>query len=140
MAGFSDYLEEALLNHIFGDAAYTPPANVFVALSTSAPSDDGTGVTEPGDTYARVSTDATDWDAPTGTAPVAKANGAAITYPTATASWGTITHFALYDALTSGNMLASGALTASKAITNGDTPSFAAGALVIKLGDPGDTY
>lgn len=141
MAGFSDYTELALLNHLFGDPAFTAPTNVFVALSTTAPADDGTNVTEPAaGAYARVSTAAADWDAATGTAPVSKSNGSVITFPAATASWGTITHFALYDASTGGNMLASGALTTSKLVDNGDTASFAAGALTLELGDPGDVY
>jgi len=57
-----------------------------------------------------------------------------ITFPTASGSWGTITHFALFDALTTGNMLMSGALTASQAITTNQIARFAIGALDITLG------
>lgn len=43
---FSDYWEDATLNHLFGKAAYTAPT-IYVGLSTTQPAEDGTGVTEP---------------------------------------------------------------------------------------------
>lgn len=141
MAGFTDALEIALLDHLFTDPAYTPPANWFVALSTTTPTEAAANFTEPtGGAYARVSTAATDWAAASGTAPVTKANGVAITFPAATASWGTVTHFGLYTAVTAGTLSVWGLLTTAQAIGVGNTPSFAIGALVIKLGDPGDVY
>ena len=56
-----------------------------------------------------------------------------VTFPTASASWGTVTHFAVWDASTSGNMLFHGALTASKTIDSGDTASFAATTLALTM-------
>ena len=112
-------------------SAYTQPTNIFVALSTADPTDSGGSIAEPaGGSYARKSTAGADWNA---AASGALDNGNAITFAEATASWGLITHFALYDALTVGNMLAHGALTASKTIDNGDTASFAAGDLDVSL-------
>lgn len=128
---FSNFWELEILDHILNDGAYTAPTNIFVALSTTTPADDATGITEPvGNGYARVSTAGTDWDA---AAAGAKSNGNAITFPQATGSWGTVTHVLLYDALTVGNMLAFGALSASKAITTDDTAQFAAGDLTVSL-------
>lgn len=141
MAGLVDAFEAIILDGIMGDPDYTPPANWFVALSTTTPTEAGGNFTEPvGNAYARVSTADADWSAAVGAQPSTKSNGNAITFPTASGSWGTVTHFGLFDASTSGNFRMWGVLTASKTIGNGDTASFAASALVLKLGDPGDTY
>jgi hypothetical protein len=136
-----DAFELILLNGIMGDADYTPPANWFVGLSTTTPNEAGGNFTEPATgSYARVSTADADWAAASGTAPATKANGNTITFPTATASWGTVTHWGLFDALSGGNLRITGILGTAKAIGNGDTGSFAPGALVIKLGKDGDTF
>lgn len=144
MAGFTDTVEQALLNHFFTDPTYTPPTTLYLALSSTTPTEAGANFTEPsGGAYARVSTVAADWDAATGTAPATKANGAVKTFPTATADWvaaANLTYFGIFDASTAGNLLCFGALTVAKPVLNGDTASFAAGALVLKLGDPADTY
>lgn len=129
MGSFSNYLENKILDHIFKTAAYTVPTNIYVALSTADPTDAGSGIAEPvGNAYARVQCNA--WDA---AALGATANTNQVTFPQATGSWGTITHFALFDAITGGNMLAHGALTTSKAITTGDTPRFNAGDIDVTL-------
>jgi len=133
MGSFADYLENELLDHVWGGGDYTRPGTLYIALSTTTINDDGTGMTEPaGGSYARasVTNNATNWPAASGGA---KANGTAITFATATASWGTIVDFAIMDAITSGNMLGYGTLTASKTIDNGDTASFAIGDLDITL-------
>jgi hypothetical protein len=130
MGSFSNYLENKLLDHLFGKASYTSPT-IYVGLSTADPLDDGSGLAEPsGNGYARVQTAAADWNAAVNGL-IDNAND--ITFPQATGSWGTITHFALFDAATGGNMLAHGALSQSKAINNGDTAKFAAGALDVSL-------
>ena len=130
MGSFADYWENEILDHIFGKGSYTPPT-IYVGLSTADPTDDGSGLAEPtGNAYARVSTLAADWNVASGGA-LDNAND--ITFSEATGSWGTITHFALFDAATGGNMLAHGALIASKAIGSGDTAKFAAGDLDVSL-------
>ena len=133
MGSFTDFLELELLDHVFGAAAYTAPATLYVALSTTTITDAGGNMTEPsGNAYARVAVtnNATNWPA---AAAGAKANGTAITFPTATGSWGTIIDFAIMDAATAGNMLGYGTLTTAQAITTGNTPSFAIGDLDITL-------
>jgi hypothetical protein len=144
MSGFTDAVEQAILNGFFTDPAWTPPSTLYLALSSTTPTEAGGNFTEPsGGSYARVSTVAADWDAATGTAPATKANGAVKTFPTATADWvaaANLTHFGIYDASTAGNLLCWGALTVAKPVLNGDTASYAAGALVLKLGDPADSY
>ena len=144
MAGFVDAVEQAILDGFFTDPAWTPPATMYIALSSTTPTDAGGNVTEPSSgSYARVSTVAADWAAASGTAPATKANSATKTFPTATGDWlsgANLTHWVLYDASTSGNPQFWGTITTPKPVLNGDTPSFPAGTLVTKLGDPGDSY
>lgn len=133
MAGsFSDYLELELLDHFLGGGDYTRPATVYIALYTAAPTDVGGGTEVSGGSYARVTytNNATNWPA---AAAGAKANGTAITFAQASASWGTVVAFGIFDALAAGNLLAWGDLTASKTIDNGDTAEFAIGDLDITL-------
>jgi len=128
MAAFSDYLENELLDHALGTAAYTAPSAVYVALATASFSDANTTsneVSTSGTAYARQS--ATFAAASSGSA----ATSATITFPTATANWGTITHFGIYDASTAGNLLYHGALTTSKVINNGDTFEIQSGNLTV---------
>ncbi len=133
MGSFSDYLENELLDHVWGAAAYTPPVTLYVGLSTTDPLDDGSGITEPvGGAYARVAVtnNLTNWPAAVAGA---KANGTAIQFPTATGSWGTIGWFFISDAASGGNMLGHAALTTPKTIDPGDTASFAVGDLDVTL-------
>lgn len=130
MGSFSDYLEDKILNHIFGKNSYTPP-NIYVALSTADPQDDASGLAEPiGHAYARVQTSASDWNVAAGGS---LDNASNIIFPQATGSWGTITHFALFDAATGGDMLACGALSQPQIIDSGNTVKFTAGYLDINM-------
>lgn len=128
-SGFSTYLANKLLDHLLKVAAYTVPSNVYVGLSTAAPGDTGGTLAEPsGNAYAR--TVMNTWDA---AASGATQNTAAITFPTATGSWGTVSHVALFDASTAGNLLGSAALGTSQAVVNGNVVEFDAGALDVTL-------
>lgn len=145
MAGKSDYLENKLIDLIFRGQAYTAPV-IYVGLLTAAPSDAGGGteVSTGGTNYARIKAAVggaqalTDWKstqndngASTGTTGQTS-NTNAITYGTPSASWGTVTHFGIYDAVSAGNLLYWGTLTANKTINNGDpAPSFPAGTLTV---------
>lgn len=124
----SDYAENKTLDWCTGKA--DPPTSIgarYVALFTAAPSDTGGGTEVTGGAYARKSTAAADWNtAATGST----SNANAITFVTATASWGTATHWGVFDAATAGNLIRWAVLTNSKTIGSGDTASFAAGALV----------
>ena len=130
MGSKSDFLELEILDHVLGNAAYTAPATVYVALYTVTPSDTGGGTECSGGSYARkdVANNATNWPAASGGA---KANGIEIAFVEATASWGTVVAFGIFDALTLGNLLYWGALSANKTIDSGDTPKFAVGELDI---------
>lgn len=147
MAGFTDALELLILDHIFTDPTWTPPTTLYLGILTGTLSDDaGGGLTEAvigTGAYARVATTAADWAAASGTAPGVKLNTAVKTFPTATAAWGgsaNFTQVGLFSAITGGTLLALAVLSTPKPVLLGDTPSFAASALAMKLGDPGDTY
>jgi len=134
---FANYTEAALLNALFGKTSdlgtLSSAPTLYVALHTSDPGDDDSGAEATYTSYARVVTAAGDWNAAqdTGTAEVDNAN--AITFPAATGGSETVTHFGLYDAASAGNLIASGALTASLAVSNGVEPEFAANALTVSL-------
>jgi hypothetical protein len=136
MSSFNDFLENELLDHVFGNAAYTAPATVYVALYTAAPTDAGGG-TEVGTgtwtNYARVAVtnNATNWPA---AAAGAKSNGTDIDFGTVTASGAvTVVACAILDAASAGNFLAWAPLASNKTVNNGDTFKFAANDLDITL-------
>jgi hypothetical protein len=144
MPGAVDAEERAILDGVLQDPAYAGYATMWIGLSTTTPTEAGANFTEPSTgAYARVSTTGVDWSAASGTAPAVKTNTAVKTFPTATADWSagaSMTYFGLFDASTAGNLKWFGALTTAKPVLNGDTASFAAGSLILKFGDPGDTY
>lgn len=128
MAGMTTFLQQEVLDHLFGNGAYSDPTP-YVGLFTAAPSDAGGGTEVSGGSYARVNAN-TSFGAASGTG---ISNDAAITFPQASASWGTVTHFGIFDASTVGNLLWWGAISPTKAIGDGDTASFAIGELDITL-------
>ena len=116
----SNYLENAIRDHINGVAAFTAPAIVYFSLHTGSPGETGASNEVSGGAYARAAldNDNTGWDA---SASGSAANAAVIQFPDADgANWGTVTHYAKWDASTAGNCLEYGALTASKVINDGD--------------------
>lgn len=123
---FSNYLENKVLLHVFGATAYTAPATLYVALFTSDPGETGSGTEVSGGSYARQTIAFT----VTGNQ---ASNTSAVEFPTATASWGTVTYAAVYDAVSGGNLLAYGALTTSKTIASGDVLRIPAGDFDINL-------
>ena len=129
MAGFSDYLEDKVLEHVFGGNAYSAPSTLYVALYTVAPTDTGGGTEVSGGAYARQTAAFT----VSGTNPTQASNSAAIEYPTATANYGTVVAVGIFDASSSGNLLAYANLTASKVVSTGDVFRFNAGDLDVTL-------
>lgn len=133
MGSFADYLENKILDYVFGATAFTAPANIYIALSTTAITDAGGNLTEPsGGNYSRksVANNKTTWATSSGGS---LSNAIQIDFAQASASWGQVVDFALMDASSGGNMLAYGTLTTAKTIDNGDTASFAAGQLTLTL-------
>lgn len=130
MANASDYLEVELRKHLFRTGSFTKPTVLGVALFTAAPSDAGGGTEVSGGSYARVDVPPLDanWSGASATTGLTD-NVGIITFPTATANWGTVSHFGIFDATTGGNLLVWGALAASKTVNTDDVFRFAAGAL-----------
>jgi hypothetical protein len=123
----SNYLEDALINATLRNTTYTSPATVYVGLFTTDPTDAGTGTEVTGGSYTRK---AITFGAPSNGVSV---NSVAVEFDQATANWGTVTHFGILDASTSGNLLYHGALTASKVIDDGDVFKFAISAVSVTL-------
>lgn len=107
-ASFSDYLEAKILDYVFGAQAFSAPATIYAALFTAAPTDAGGGTEVTGGSYARVAitNNSTNFPNSTGTSPTTKQNGTQITFPTATANWGTCVALGLFDNSSGGNLLA----------------------------------
>ena len=136
MAGFTDYLEDKVMNHLFGGTAYTAPTTWYVGLLTVAPTDSTTGTEVSGGSYARQSIS---WTV-TGSGTALAASNAAITFPAATTDWGTVIVAGIYDADTGGNLCAFETLTQSdfstsnpKTINSGDIFKIDSGNLKIQL-------
>lgn len=141
MAGPIDSLEAAILDHLLLGTTYTPPANWFIGLSTTTPTETGSNFTEPvGNAYARVSTSGATWSAAVGGAPSTKSNAAQITFPVATGSWGTITYWGLFIAASGGTVQIFGVLAVATAVNNNNQFTVSGGGLIVELGDPSDTY
>jgi hypothetical protein len=146
-AGFTDEREQALLNDYFRSG--NNGSALAIALFTTSPTQDdeaATGaveVTNAG-SYARQSYTRTtgNWDAASGTAPAVTQNTNAVTFPEATGNWGNVKSWGYYTSATygAGNLEFWAALDTAKDVNSGTVAEFAAGALVAKLGDPGDSY
>lgn len=126
MADFSDYLENELLDHVFGNAAYTSPSAVYLGLYTAAPTDAGGGTEVSTGGYARQEIT---FGAASGGA---VSNTAAVEYTATGANFGTIVAVGVFDADTSGNLLAWNEIT-SVVINDGDTLNFPIGDLDVTL-------
>jgi len=129
MSAASDYLEDAILDHILGNTTFSQPTTVYIGLWTADDGlESGTQTSEvSGGSYAR---ETVSFGAASGGS---ASNDATVTFTTATASWGTISHIALLDASTGGNVLFHGPVTTSKLIESGDTFQISSGNLTFTL-------
>jgi len=127
MAEFSNYLENALINAVLRNTAYSSPTTVYVSLYTTDPTDADTGTEVSGGSYART---AVTFGSPSNGVTT---NSADVTFPTATASWGTVTHIGIHDASTSGNLLFHSQLDTAKTIDENDIFRIETGNLSVTL-------
>ena len=125
--GMSRYLENALLNHSLKNTAYTQPTALYLALYTSDPTNMDTGTEVSGGSYARQSV------AFNAASLGATSNTSTVTFPVATAGWGTVTYLGIRDASTGGNLLYSGALSVSQTVATGNQLIFNAGQITATL-------
>jgi hypothetical protein len=142
-AAMTNYLENKLIDAFLRGQSYTMPATVYVGLFTVCPTDSTAGTEVTGGDYGRedITSSLANWSgtqsdgsttASSGTGGTTK-NNATITFATASADWGTVVCFGVFDASTSGNLLFYAALTANRTITNGSTASFAPYALTFQI-------
>lgn len=136
MSAASNYLENKVLDHVLTATSYTAPGTRYLALfnntsgQAAANLEAGTltdEVSASGTAYARK---AVTFNAASGGT---SATNATVTFDAATASWGTVTHVAVMDQATGGNVLFWGAVTTSKTIDTGDTFQVTSGNLTISL-------
>ena len=125
MAEFSDYMENKIIE-VMRATTFTAVA-AYVALYTTDPTDADTGTEVTGGSYARQLAGLSAASAG------ASSNAADITFPTATADWGTVVACALFDAVTAGNMYMWSLLDANKTVNNGDTFKINAGDLDVTV-------
>lgn len=150
MTSLSNFLENNLVDLLLRGQSVTingktlswsAAPTLYVALFTTDPTDAASGTEVSGTGYARVAVAASlsnfsgtqsagSTTASTGTGG-RSSNNATINFGTAGGSWGTVTHMAIFDASTAGNMLFHKALTTSRTITTGDPVTFPADALGI---------
>ena len=130
MVAASNWLENATLNFFLrgnpGNAVVAP-TNVYLALYTSAPNDDDTGVEVSGGNYARqVMTFSAPTDGVT-------ANNALVQFPVATATWGTLTHIGVRDAASGGNLLYHAPMTPNHTVNAGGRMEFPVGSIQVTV-------
>lgn len=132
MGSLSDYSEDIAMNLVFNATAYSPVATVYLAVSTADPLDTGAGIAEPvAMGYIRKAIAFS-----TAAARASVQNGAVV-YNQATGTWGDLTHYAVFDAETAGNMLCHGAFSATKTIVSGKTLTVPTTQVVVSI-DAGD--
>jgi len=108
----SNYAELKILEHTTGKTAWTIPTDVYVKLHTGDAGEDGTS-----NAASEATRKVASW--------AAASSGSIAT--DATLEWTnvaateTYSHWSMWDALTSGNCLWTGALSSSAAVTAGDT-------------------
>lgn len=140
MSAASNYLEAKVLDHVlkYSTAPYTGASTLYLALfnntstNTAANLEAGTLTDETSTSGTAYSRKAVTFASATGN-PTSSATNATVTFDTATANWGTITHVAVMDASTAGNVLFYGAVTTSKTIETGDTFQVSSGNLTVAL-------
>lgn len=123
MAALSDHAEALLLDWLMTSGSATRPTAWYVALYTAAPSDSGGGTEVSGSGYAREAVTFAAAASPGGTT----SNSGAVTFSASGGDWGSVTHIGIHDAVSGGNLLWHGAMTAAKTVNDGDTLEFSIG-------------
>jgi len=127
MSKVSNYLENAILNHLLRNTSYTPPSTIYLALYTTDPTDADTGTEVSGGSYAR---QAITFNPASSRS---TSNSATVTFPEATSDWGTISYWGLKDSLTGGNLLFYGTFSNPETINSGDQLEIGSGTLTVSF-------
>lgn len=129
MSALSNYAEKLVLDWLVTTGSATRPTGWYVALYTAAPSDAGGGTEVSGFNYSRKAITFAAATSPDGTT----SNTNTLLFTATGGAWGTVTHLGIFDAVTSGNLLWHGALTAGKTISDGDSLEFLDGDIGLAL-------
>jgi len=129
MAALSDYSEKLLLDWAMTTGSATRPTAWYVALYTAAPSDSGGGTEVSGSGYARQSVTFDAASTPGGTT----SNTGAVSFTASGGAFGTVGWIGIHDAVSGGNLLWHGAMTAAKTVDDGDTLEFSIGNIDLTL-------
>lgn len=121
---FGDYLENELLDHVFGGAAFTAPSSWWVQLHTGDPGDAG---------GSNIATETDRRPASFGTAASGTISSSTNIVWTNVAASETYSWVSVWDSSSTGNELAIGQLSTAVAVTAGDTFTISAGDLDISL-------
>jgi hypothetical protein len=130
MSAATDFTEALALNWLLTSNTATRPTAWYVGLFTSATSDAGGGTEVSGNGYSR---QAVSFTVATVSGTTKAGNSATITFPTATATWGTISYIAIFNASSGGNMLFHGPVVTNKLIETDDSFQITAGNLTVEL-------
>ena len=134
MTALTNYAEDQCIAKMFRGDATDFPTTWYVGLLTAAPGEAGGGTEVTGGNYARVAVaDGTGNFAATSAGNGTTSNVSAVPFPTPSASWGTVTNFAIYDAPSAGNMWIYSPLTQSKVVNIGDTVTFPPGSMTFQI-------
>lgn len=125
MTAMSDHVENQFLDHFLSTTPSTAPTNVYVGLLINDPTDANTGTEITGGSYVRK---LVSFAAASGGSASTNAD---VSFDQATTGWGVVSHFGIFDALTTGNLLFHGALVASKDIQTGDVFKIQSGNLTL---------
>jgi hypothetical protein len=128
MGQLTNYTEKKVLDHLLKGASYSPPATVYLGLSTANPTHDGSGWADP--TYTGYARKAITFAA-AGTRAIAQTG--AVAFDKCTGGSSTVTYWGLWDDSSGGNLLAYGALSVQKIIVNNNTPSVASGQVTVSF-------
>ena len=129
MAALSDYAEKLVLDWLMTTGSATRPTDWYVALYTAAPSDAGGGTEVSTGGYARQAVTFAAASSPGGTTD----NTNTVSFTATGDNYGTVTHIGLFDAVSGGNLLWHGAMTASKTVNDGDTLEFSVGNIDLSI-------
>lgn len=127
MSAASNYLETEWMKYAFTATAMgTRPTAWYVALHTADPTETGATAECSYSGYARQSAT---FSQTNNTVTTTNAQ----TFPAVAAGPVTITHFSVWDAVTSGNCLYKGALDLGKTFATSDVPNFGIGEIILSV-------
>jgi hypothetical protein len=137
MAAFSDYFEQKIVQWISGTQLPTPTASTFLQLYSQDPTEAGSPTGALFSTRYSIASGSTSWTTASGGAGSASgatlSNASAFTITASATATASATHFALFNASASGDLLFYGQLTTAKTIGLGDEVKFNIGSLILEV-------